>query len=99
LNQCLNSEWAKGLKDFSVNWWYWRSFYEKSFSKDEVKEWNILNLTWSYKFDAKLDLSDEDKAVLDEKWWVIVPEEKIKDLSTTFLSYDEEKSEEIVSSP
>ena len=60
LNQCLNSEWAKDFKEFNVYWGYWKghSHYVNNFSKDEVKEWNTLTLTWTYKFDdSKLALT------------------------------------------
>ncbi len=99
LNKCFWQEWAKNLKEFEVYWWYWHSRYTKEFSKNEIKEWNVLNLTWSYKFDAKLDLSDEDKAVLAEKWWTIVPENKIRDLAEIILSYDEDGAEAHVNGP
>ena len=106
LNQCLWQEWASNFKEFTVNWWYWgHSYYSNNFSKDEIKEWNILTLTWSYKFnDSKLALNDEDKAVLAEKGWTIVPSNRIEGLSemmskNMFLSYNEESSENIVNSP
>jgi hypothetical protein len=49
-------------------------------------------------------LNDEDKAVLAEKGWTIVPTDRIEGLSemmgkNMFLSYNEESSENIVSSP
>ena len=100
LNKCFWQEWAKNLKEFEVYWWYWwHSHYTKEFSKNEIKEWNVLSLTWSYKFDAKLDLSDEDKAILAEKWWTIVPENKIRDLAEIILSYDKDGAEAHVNGP
>ena len=106
VNQCLWQEWAKDMKWFTVYWWYWaHSEFINNFSKDELKEWNVLTLTWSYKFnDSKLALNDEDKAVLAEKWWTIVPSNRIEGLSemmskNRFLSYNEESSENIVNSP
>ena len=101
LNQCLWQEWAKDFKEFTINWWYRRhSYYRNTFSKDEIKEWNVLTLTWSYKFDdSKLALNDEDKTVLAERWWTIVPSNRIEGLSKMFLSYDESTSENIVTSP
>jgi hypothetical protein len=49
-------------------------------------------------------LNDEDKAVLAEKGWTIVPTDRIEGLSemmskNMFLSYNEESSENIVGSP
>jgi hypothetical protein len=45
-------------------------------------------------------LNDEDKAVLAEKGWTIVPSNRIQDLSKIrFLSYEEENSEDLVTSP
>jgi len=101
LNQCLWQEWAKDFKEFYVSWWWEHSRYDNSFSKDELKEWNVITLTWSYKFnDSKLALNDEDKAVLAEKGWTIVPSNRIQDLSKIrFLSYEEENSEDLVTSP
>ena len=106
LNQCLWQEWAKDMKWFTVNWWYRaHSEFVNNFSKDELKEWNILTLTWSYKFnDSKLTLTNEDKAILAEKGWTIVPTDRIEGLSemmskNMFLSYNEESSENIVNSP
>ena len=99
LNRCLSYEWAEDLKWFNVYGWHWRghSNYSNYFSKDELKEWNTLTLTWTYKFDdSKLALTDEDKAVLAEKWWTIVPADRIENLPTT--SYEEEYAENNVSS-
>lgn len=99
LNQCLNSEWAKDFKEFNVYWGYWKghSHYVNNFSKDEVKEWNTLTLTWTYKFDdSKLALTDEDKAVLAEKWWAIVPADRIENLPMT--TYEEQYAEGLVGS-
>ena len=100
LNQCLNSEWAKDMKWFTIHGWYWKwhSSYNNYFLKDELKEWNTLTLTWTYKFDdSKLTLTDEDKAVLTEKWWTIVPADRIENLPIT--SYEQQYAENNVSSP
>ena len=100
LNQCFWQEWAKDMKEFDIYWWYWKwhSHYNNTFSKDEIKEWNVLTLSWTYKFDdSKLTLTDEDKAVLAEKWWTIVPADRIESLNA--LQYDEDFAENIVSSP
>ena len=91
LNQCFWQEWAKDMKEFDIYWWYWKwhSHYNNTFSKDEIKEWNVLTLSWTYKFDdSKLTLTDEDKAVLAEKWWTIVPADRIESLNA--LQYDED---------
>ena len=99
LNRCLSYEWAENLKGFNVYGWHWRghSNYSNHFSKDELKEWNTLSLTWTYKFDdSKLTLTDEDKAVLSEKWWVIVPADRIENLPIT--TYEEQYAEGHVNS-
>jgi len=48
LNKCLWQEWAKDMKWFNIYGWYWKwhSHYNNMFSKDELKEWNTLTLTW-----------------------------------------------------
>ena len=94
LNQCLWRDWANNFTWFTVNWWYYAgSRYRNYFSKDEIKEWNILTLTWTFNFyDNVLDLSTEDKAVLAEKGWTIVPADRIKWMWK--LSYDEHDAEE-----
>lgn len=95
LNQCLNSEWAKDMKGFNIYGWYWKghSHYSNYFSKDELKEWNTLTLTWTYKFDdSKLTLTDDEKAVLSDKWWVIVPADRIENLPIT--TYEQQYAEE-----
>ena len=102
LNKCLWQEWAKNMKNFSIFWWYWTHWeYTNNFSKDELKEWNKLILTWTYKFDdSKLTLTDDEKAILSKKWWIIVPSNRIEHLSEMmFLSYDESVSENPVTSP
>ena len=102
LDMCLWQEWAKDMKWFDIYWWYWKghSHYVNSFSKDELKEWNVVTLSWTYNFDdSKLTLTEEDKAVLAEKWWTIVPSSRIENLSKLILSYEESTSENIVSSP
>ena len=93
LNQCLWQEWAKDFKEFSVDWWQAHSWYHNNFSKDELKEWNTLTLTWTFNFyDNVLDLSNEDKSVLAEKGWTIVPADRIQWMWK--LSYDEQDAEQ-----
>ena len=97
LNQCLWQDWAKDMKGFNIYGWYWKghSNYSNYFSKDELKEWNTLTLTWTYKFDdSKLTLTDDEKAVLSDKWWVIVPADRIEDLPIT--TYEQQYAEENV---
>ena len=100
LDMCLWQEWAKEMKEFSIYWWYWKghSHYVNEFSKDELKEGNVLTLNWTYKFDdSKLQLTDEEKEVLVEKWWTIVPADRIENLRVT--SYDESEAEGVITSP
>ena len=94
LNQCLSYEWAWNIKEFEVYWWYPAgSRYRNHFSKDEIKEWNTLTLTWTFNFyDNVLDLTDEDKAVLAEKGWTIVSSDRIQWMWK--LSYDEQDAEQ-----
>lgn len=97
LNQCLWQDWAKDMKGFNIYGWYWKghSNYSNYFSKDELKEWNTLTLTWTYKFDdSKLTLTDDEKAVLSDKWWVIVPADRIENLPIT--TYEQQYAEENV---
>lgn len=94
LNRCLWQEWASKFTWFTVNWWYYAgSRYSNYFSKDEIKEWNTLTLTWTFNFyDNVLDLSNEDKSVLAEKGWTIVPADRIQWMWK--LSYDEQDAEQ-----
>lgn len=97
LNQCLWQDWTKDMKGFNIYGWYWKghSNYSNYFSKDELKEWNTLTLTWTYKFDdSKLTLTDDEKAVLSDKWWVIVPADRIENLPIT--TYEQQYAEENV---
>ena len=102
LEQCLWQEWAKNMENFDVYWWYWKghSHYVNYFPKDQAKEWNVLTLTWTYNFtDSKLALTDNDKAVLAERGWTIVPSDRIENLSKLVLSYEESRAEDNVTSP
>ena len=94
LNQCMNSDWAKNFTWFYVYWWYHKhSWFANNFPKDEIKEWNVITLTWTYRFNdfySKLNLSDEEKAVLAERWWNIVP---VND-ELWKISYHEEDAED-----
>ena len=102
LEQCLWQEWAKNMENFDVYWWYWKghSHYVNYFPKDQAKEWNVLTLTWTYNFtDSKLTLTDDEKQVLSEKWWIIVPSDRIENLSKLILSYEESRAEDNVTSP
>ncbi len=85
LNQCLWQEWASNFTWFYVYWWFGHhSRYENKFSKDDIKEWNMIALSWTYEFnDGKLALNDEDKAILAERWWTIVPYDRVEDLGPT----------------
>ena len=45
---------------------------------EEVKVWNTFTLTWTHNFSApNIYLSDEDQAVLWEKWWTIIPIDQV----------------------
>ena len=63
----------------------------------EFKPWTVIQLTWTHNFSYhKVNLSDEDKAVLSDRWWTILPINKIDNYDSFILNYNEEYAEEPV---
>ena len=97
LNQCFEeqSNWWRKIENGVVYWWWEGSYYTNIINKDQVVEWNTITLTWTYDFTySKLLLTDEEKQVLSERWWNIVPINELENLYRT--SYKENDAEEHV---
>ena len=97
LNTCFEEQenWWNKIDNGIIVWWIEGSYYSNSVSKDQITVWNTITLTWDYHFDySKLLLTDEEKEVLSERWWNIVPVNEIENLYLP--SYKEDVAEDEV---
>ena len=79
--------------EYVIKWWDRHTSYSNTFKKSKIKVWNTVTLNGTYKFDdSKLQLTDEEKSVLSERWWNIVP----WDIYENFYkpNYSEDRAEE-----
>ena len=80
-------------EEYIIKWWSRHTSYSNKFKKSEIKVWNAVTLTGTYKFDdSKLQLTDEEKSVLSERWWNIVPWDRYENYYK--LNYSEDRAEQ-----
>ena len=80
-------------EEYIIKWWGRHTSYSNKFKKSEIRAWNAVTLTGTYKFDdSKLQLTDEEKSVLSERWWNIVPWDRYENYYK--LNYSEDRAEE-----
>ena len=76
-----------------VKWWGRHTQYSNTFKKSQAKEWKTITLKWTYKFDdSKLQLTKDEKKVLSERWWNIVPWDRYEKFYK--LDYSESSAED-----
>ena len=82
-----------GCRNITIKWWGKHTQYSNTFKKSEIKEWNNVTLNGTYKFDdSKLQLTDEEKSVLAERWWNIIPADRYENFYK--LDYSEGSAED-----
>lgn len=72
---------------------YWYQEYIKITDKSDVIGKDTITVTGNYNYPNILSLTDDEKTVLSEKWWIITPIDSLSDFYK--ISYKEENSDEL----